>query len=82
MLHLLKKTKKNTWRYHYFTTMIYSSWDIEHDGLKLVILGHFLPFYSPKHPKKQNFEKMKKIAGDIIILLVRTKNQNHMMHGS
>ena len=82
MLHLLKKTKKNTWRYHYFTPMIYSSWDIEHDGLKLVILGHFLPFYSPKHSRKQNFEKMKKIAGDIIILLVRTKNQNHMMHGS
>ena len=27
--------------------MIYSSWDIECDRLKLVIMGHFLPFYSP-----------------------------------
>ena len=25
--------------------MIYISWDIECDKLKLVILGHFLPFY-------------------------------------
>ena len=25
--------------------MIYSSWDIEFDRLKLVIMGHFLPFY-------------------------------------
>ena len=62
--------------------MIYSSWDIERDRLKLVILGHFLPFYSPKNQKNHNFEKMKKIAGDIIILLMRTKNHNHMMYGS
>ena len=41
--------------------MIYSSWDIEKNILKLVILGHFLPFYSPKNPKNQNFEKWKKL---------------------
>ena len=41
--------------------MIYSSWYIGHDRLKLVISGHFLHFYSPKNPKIQNFE-MKKIA--------------------
>ena len=46
--------------------MIYSSWDIECDGLKLIILGQFLPFYPPPPPpslktqKKRNFEKMKK----------------------
>ena len=28
--------------------MIYISWDIEHNILKLVILGHFLPFYHLK----------------------------------
>ena len=32
--------------------------------------------------KNQNFEKMKKIAGDIIILQMSTKNNNHMMYGS
>ena len=37
---------------------------MERDGLKLVILGHFLPFYSPKNQKNQNFEKMKKVGGD------------------
>ena len=31
--------------------MIYSSWDIEQNILKLVILGHFLPFYPLKTPK-------------------------------
>ena len=41
--------------------MIYSSWDIEQNILKLVILGHFLPFYHPKNPKNQNFEKWKNL---------------------
>ena len=32
--------------------MIYSSWDIGCDRLKLVIIGHFLPFHSPpENPK-------------------------------
>ena len=63
--------------------MIYSSWDIECDRQKLVIMGHFLPFYTPppKKPKKQNFEKMKKVTGDIIILHKCTKNDNHMRYG-
>ena len=54
----------------YQQAMIYSSWDIEFDRLKLVIMGHFLPFYPlpAKNPKNQNFEITKKIPGDIIIL--------------
>ena len=52
-----------------------------HGRLKLVILGHFLLFYSPKNPQNQNFEKMKKIAGDIILHMYN-KNHNHMMSGS
>ena len=40
---------------------IYRSWDIEHDGLKLVIFGHFLPFYPPKNQKNQNLDKLKKL---------------------
>ena len=31
--------------------MIYSSWDIAQDILKLVILGHLLPFHPHKNPK-------------------------------
>ena len=42
--------------------MTYSSWDINHGRLKLVILGHFLPFYHPKNKKNQNFEKIKNMA--------------------
>ena len=57
--------------------MIYSSWDIEHDRLKVVILGHFLFFYQKRGKKKQNFEKMKKIARDIIITYVYQKSQSY-----
>ena len=55
----LKKITKNTCRYHYqnLHDMIYSSWDIEQNKLKLVILGHFLPFIPLKTTKNQNFEK-------------------------
>ena len=44
-------------------------------------MGHFLPFYSPHSPKNQNFEKMKKIPGDIILHKC-TKNYDQMMYGS
>ena len=55
--------KKNTCRYHYqlLDDIIYSSWDIEQNILKLVILGHFLPFYPPKIPNNQNFVKWKNL---------------------
>ena len=42
-----------------------------------VILDHFLPFYPPNNLKNQNFEKMKKISGDIIILHMCSINDNH-----
>ena len=48
----------------------------------LVILGHFLPFYPPNNPKNQNFEKIKKTPRYIIILHLRTTNDNHMIYGS
>ena len=41
----------------------------------------FCPFTSLKPPKKQNFEKMNKIAGDIILLMC-IKNNNHLMYSS
>ena len=38
-----------------------------------VVLGHFLPFYPPNCLKNENFKKMKKTPGDIIILHKCTK---------
>ena len=49
------------------------------------IFGHFGPFlsfYLPNNPKNQNFEKMKKKSGDVIILHRCNINYNHMMYGS
>ena len=45
-------------------------------------LGPFLPFYPPNNPEKQNFEKMKKPSGDVIILHMCTTNHDHMMYAS
>ena len=45
-----------------------------------VILSHSLPFYPTSNPKNENFEKMKKKPGDIIILHKCTKNHDHMLY--
>ena len=47
-----------------------------------VILGHFLAFYPPNDPENQNFEKMKKMPGDIILLHMCTTNEDHMIYDS
>ena len=46
-----------------------------------VILGHFLTFHPPSDPENQNFEKMKKMYGDIILLQMCTINEDHMTYG-
>ena len=60
--------------------MVYNSWDVECNRLKLAIMGQFfaftapsLPFPFPKNLKNQNFEKMKKIAANTTILHMCTK---------
>ena len=66
---ILKKFKKNAWRYYNFTLVYckcwsYDVWLLRYQAWQtefFVILGYFLPFYHPNHPEKQNFEKMKKI---------------------
>ena len=45
-----------------------------------VILDHFLHFYLPNNLKNQNFEKMKKLPGEIF-LHICTINDNTMMYG-
>ena len=62
--------------------MRYDSWGMEWHKQYFVILGHFLPFYPSNNPENQNFEKMKKTSGDVIILNMCSKNDNHMMHAS
>ena len=49
------------------------------------IFCHFGPFFAllaPNNAKKQNFEKIKKAPGDILILHMCTINESHMMYGS
>ena len=82
MLHFFKKIKKNTCRYHYqnLDDMIYSFWDIEQNILKLVILGHFLPFYPLKTPKIKIL-KNENICWRYHFTHVHQKH-DHMMYGS
>ena len=47
-----------------------------------VILDHFLPFYPLTFPKNQNFQKMKKAPGNIVILHKYTKNHGHILYCS
>ena len=44
--------------------------------------GLFFALLPANNPKNQNFEKMKKLPGNIIILHRCNINDNHMMHGS
>ena len=84
------KNVKNTWRYYPFThvhhkSRSYDVWFLRYKVQRtkfFVILGHFLPFDGPENPKNQNFEEIKKMPGDIIILHLCTTNDNHMMYGS
>ena len=63
--------------------VMYSSWDMEYNRQKVfVILNQFSPFYLLENQENQNFEKMKKIPGDIIILYLGTIYDNHMTLGS
>ena len=75
--------KKNPWRYYPFTCVpkiIYGSWNIRQDRT----FCHFGPFSSFSHltTQKTKILENKKIPGGIIILLMCTINDNHMMYGS
>ena len=56
--------------------MMHSSWNLRHDRG----FCHFGPFFAllpPKNLGNQNFEKIKKMTGHIIILHMCTINENH-----
>ena len=50
----------------------YRAWQTETGNL-----DQFLPFYPPKNLSNQNFEKIRKSPGDILILYMYTINKNH-----
>ena len=83
------KKCKNTWRHYPFTHVhhkprSYDVWFLRYKVQRtkfFVILGDFLPFHPPNNPKNQNFFKIRKTPGDII-LHISTINQNHMMYDS
>ena len=91
---ILKNWKKNFWRYYHFKhkyhqSKSYDVWFLRYRARQtefFLILGHFLPFYTPSsppnNPETQNFEKMKKTPGDIIILHKCTKNHDHRLYCS
>ena len=80
---ILKTYKKTPWDIiilHECTKnhghMLYYSWDMARDRCKcsFFYFGLFLPFYAPNSSKNQNFKKMKKVPGDIIMLQMCTEN--------
>ena len=82
--------KKKCWRYHDFTHVYQKPQSYEVQFLRyrvkhvfFVILGHFLPFYPPRHlttQKTKILKKWKKAPGDVIILNLCNKKNNHMMY--
>ena len=89
-INILKKMKKNPWGYYHFTH-VYHKLESNHVWFPrygvwrtkfFVILDNFFSFYPTNNPKNQNFEKMKQMPADIIILQMCNINENHMMYGS
>ena len=77
--------KKNCWRYHHLTQVYQKpqSYEVQDSRYRdtefpeigsetifFVILGHFMA-------ENQNFEKMKKASGDVIILNLCNKKQSN-----
>ena len=84
------KNEKNTWRYYHFANVYHrwQSYDIWFFGYRvqqrnfLSFWTVFCPFALPNNLENQNFEKLKKAPGAIIIWHKCTKNHNHMLYYS
>ena len=81
-----KKTPKDIITLHMFHKWkLYDVWFLRYEVWLtqfFFILDRFLPFYPTNNSKNQNFEKMKKMSRDIIILHKCTKNRDHMLYCS
>ena len=78
-----------TWRYYpfihvYHKSRSYDVWFLRYKEQRTVFCHFepFLPFDPPNNPKNQDFEKIKKTPGNIIILHLYTTNNDHMTYGS
>ena len=62
--------------------MLYCSWDLVRDGCNFYcsFRALFCPFTPHSSPKNENFKKMKKRPGDIIILHNCTKNYDYKLY--
>ena len=62
--------------------MLYCSWDLVRDGCNFYFSFRalFCPFTPHNSPKNENFKKMKKRPGDIIILHNCTKNYDYTLY--
>ena len=85
---ILKK-EKNTWRYYHLTLVYhkwssYDVWFLRYCAQDRTFchFGLFFALVPPNNPEDQNFEKMEKTTGGIIILNMSTINENHMMYDS
>ena len=61
----------------------HDTWFLKYEAQQVeffVILDHFLLFHLPHDLKNQNFEKLKKIPQNIIILHMYTRNHDHILH--
>ena len=57
--------------------------EIQSETEPFVTLGHFIALLTPStpnNPDNQNFEKLKKASGDVIILNLCNKKHDHMMY--
>ena len=61
--------------------MMYGSWDMGRDRQNFWSFWAIFSFTPHYQLKNQNFEKIKKKTGDIIILHLCTTNDNNMMYG-
>ena len=62
--------------------MMYDSSDVEHEGQKFFHFGPFFALLPSNCLENQNFEKITKTPGDVIILQMCAKNHDHMMYTS
>ena len=86
-IRILKKWKKmlEIWQFYTCVPKTTTTWGTvpEIHSETHIIFRHFepfLPFYPSNNPENQNFEKMKNVSGDIIILQMCDKNNSHMMY--
>ena len=78
--------KKTCQRYHQFTHVYHEpqSYEVQFLRYRARHFYHFGPFFAlpptPNNQENQNFEKMKKASGDVIMLNLCNKNHDQMMY--